>query len=129
MAKKSVRKGRGKGKSKADCCSYKSKNIVLPLLSTLADLKSNHRTFVLAHLDERTLRTLCEAINKVLHAKLPSLVKSNLKRGLLANKDCLRRLCHHNKLTPSTVRRNLLRMGGGQLRLVFRNAIPLYSRQ
>ena len=119
------RGGKESGK-KHICCQYKSKKIVLPLLATLIQLKPDQRTFMLAHLDEKTLRTLCATIDRVLHAKLPHLIKKNLKRGLLSNKDCLRRLCRHDGLTLNAVRSNLMKMGSGAMKLVLKSAIPLY---
>lgn len=107
---------------------YKSKNIVLPLLSTLTDLSSKHRTFMLAHLDDKSLRTLCNAVDKVLHARLPNLIKTNLKRGLAQSKNVLRKLCCHERLNTNTMRRHLMRMGGGPMRLVLKSAMPLYSQ-
>lgn len=108
------------------CCAYKSKKIVLPLLATLSNLKPDQRTFMLAHLDERSLRTLCATVDKVLHANLPQLIKSNLKRRLSSNKGCLRRLCRHEGLSAENVRKNLMQMGSGAMKLVLKNAIPLY---
>lgn len=125
MAKKT---SKGRKNKAVDCCLYRTKNIILPLLATLADLKLDQQTFVLAHLDEKTLRTLCSAVDKVLHAKLPDLLKRNLRRDLSAHKDCLRRLCQHQNLSCESVRKGLMRMGGGPLKLVLRSAIPLYSK-
>lgn len=118
--------GRTARRRKADCCTYKSKRIVLPLLAILSELKPDQRTFMLAHLDEKTLRTLCAAVDRVLHAKLPRLIGVNLKRRLLSNKTCLRRLCRHDGLTLNSVRNNLMKMGSGALKLVMKSAIPLY---
>ena len=82
---------------------------------------------MLAHLDDKSLRTLCTAVDKVLHARLPNLIKSNLKSGLAPSKRILRKLCCHDSLTTDGMRKNLMRMGGGPMRLVFKTAMPLYS--
>lgn len=111
---------------RANCCGYKSKKIILPLLATLSSLKPDQRTFMLAHLDEKSLRTLCTTVDKVLHANLPHLIESNLRKRLLSNKDRLRRLCRHESLNVGAVRKNLMKMGSGAMRLVLKNAIPLY---
>ncbi len=106
---------------------YKSKKIILPLLVTLADLSSSQRTFMLAHLDEKTLRTLCHVVDKVLHGKFPSLVKENLSRRLNSNKKNLRQLCHPNRLSERGIRNSLTKMGGGPMKLILNTAVPLYA--
>ncbi len=105
---------------------YKSKKIILPLLATLADLSTCQRTFMLAHLDEKTLRTLCHVIDKVLHGKFPFLVKENLSRRLKSKK-CLRQLCHSDRLSERGIRNSLTKMGGAPMKLILNTAVPLYA--
>lgn len=120
---------RGQNKAKKKSCPdvYKSKKIILPLLITLADLSATQRTFMLSHLNEKTLRTLCCVVDKVLHGKFPKLVKENLSQRLKSNKKSLRQLCRANRLTEGTIRNNLTKMGGGAFRLILNTAVPLYA--
>ena len=106
---------------------YKSKYIILPLLAILADLSATQRTFMLAHLNEKTLRTLCCVVDKVLHGKFPSLVKENLSRKLSANKKSLRQLCRGRRLSEKSVRNHLTKMGGGPMKLILNTAVPLFA--
>ncbi len=125
------KKGRtAKSKSQKDwCCEiYKSRKIILPLLVTLAELSASQRTFMLAHLDEKTLRTICSVIDKVLHGNFPRLVKENLSKKLKANKKVLRSLCCYDTLSENSIRKQLTEMGGGPMKLIFNSAVPLYAK-
>ena len=109
--------------------AYASKGVILPLVKTLRDLTANQRTFVLAHLDDKSLRTLCRVVDKVLHSgeRIPSYWKSKLVQRLKGEKCAWRRLCS-DKLSPASARKHLLRMGGkATFRSILHTAIPLYS--
>lgn len=118
-----------KNKKLKNPSAYKSKNIILPLLVTLADLSASQRTFMLAHLDEKTLRTLCSVVDRVLHGKFPKIVKEKLSQKLISNKRGLRQLCQSSgkRLSERRIRNNLTRMGGGAMKLILNTAVPLYT--
>ena len=125
--KKGGRKEVRKPSSKAPV--YASKSVILPLVKTLRDLTANQRTFVLAHLDEKSLQTLCRVVDKVLHSgeRIPSYWKDRLVEKLRGEKCGWRRLCS-DKLSAGTARKHLLRMGGkASFKSILHTAIPLYS--
>lgn len=104
---------------------YRLKTVVLPLLQTLCSLTSGQRTILLAHVDDKTLATLCDTIRKVLSARLPKLMKSRLKSKLGRHQVCLRRLSDECRLADKYKRKHLPRMGGSPLGLILKVAIPI----
>lgn len=124
-----VRAKKKKRASSSRAPAYASKGTILPLVKTLRDLTANQRTLVLAHLDDKTLRTLCRVVGKVLHSgqKIPTYWKTKLVSKLSGEKCAWRRLCS-DKLSDCSTRKHLLRMGGSKgFRSILHTAIPLYS--
>ena len=103
---------------------HRKKEVVLPLLQCLRHLTPTQRTLLLPHLDDRSTATVCEAVRKVLAARLPRLLKDKLKRSLLEHKDSLRCLSSPNR-SLSSKRSTLPRMAGAPLSIILQTAIPL----
>jgi hypothetical protein len=111
------------------CFSEKQRNTILPLLNVLEELDFNHRTIVLAHLDDCSRDALITLISIVIRSKHVQDVEQELLRQELAPyKKNIGYLVNNKFKNKKKKRENLVKIGGGPLSTILQTGIPILLR-